>query len=628
MNTIFKKPLLVSFAGIVLLQGIALLFHFNAVVWFLFSVIGSALILFGAHAVFGETGEVSYSTVQNPQNEGDLGEELFRVAEAMGFDSQQLIWLSKDTIKTFEKLTEISYDIERLSEQNAASTEEINASINELVGICNALNSGIVKINEHSETSVEMLDKNEQTLRGIGDFILDLTSRVKVASDSNLQLQESSKKINEIVDYIRNISSQTNLLALNAAIEAARAGQAGRGFSVVAGEIRRLAVQTDEAISVIEGVVKNIIEKIDTSNAAMSDIRDKMKNVDDIVNESTEIIQGINSILKDVQSSLVSITEESIMQKNTAGEIESAVSTVANAVQETHDVSCKAIQMVNVQQKKNQTVLDFCYKIGETSESLQLNALHFKKGNEIIFGVNPFVEPERIKKTYVPILERVCSSIGMKCRTLIVRNYDALSESVGKGIIDIGWFSPFAYVNAHQKFGANVLVTPKVNGRCSYNGFIIARKDGRVHSINDLPGKTFAYVDEKSASGYLYARDMIKQNHMNPDTIFEKVVFLGNHNNVLNAVLSGEVDAGATYDEVYDQARADGLFTDEICIIARTQEIPKDALASRKDFPQELADKLSSAFVEFNDYSGIDTTVQGFIKNTDQAYDIIRKLNS
>ncbi|MCY1712719.1 phosphate/phosphite/phosphonate ABC transporter substrate-binding protein [Caproiciproducens galactitolivorans] len=628
MNTTFKKSVLASLAGIVLLQGIAFLFRFSGFTQFLFSVIGSALVLFAADRFFGNTDKDAYSSARKqPNDDGDLGEELFRVAETMGFDSQQLIWLSKDNMKTFEKLMKISFEIEKLSEQNAASTEEINASINELAGVCSDLNSGIVKIKEHSETSVEMLDKNGQTIRSIGDFILDLTSRIKVASDSNLQLQESSNKINEIVDYIRKISSQTNLLALNAAIEAARAGQAGRGFSVVAGEIRRLAVQTDEAISVIEGVVKNIVEKIDTSNAAMSDIGDKMKNVDTIVNESSKIIQEINSILKDVDGSIVALTEKSLMQKDTAAEIEHAVGNVAQAVQETHDVSCKSIQMVDVQQKKNQTILAFCNKIGETAESLQLDAMHFKKDNEIIFGVNPFVEPERIKKTYVPILERVCSSIGLKCRTLIVRNYDALSESVAKGIIDIGWFSPFAYVNAHQKCGANVLITPKVNGRCSYNGYIIARKDGRVHSLNDLPGKTFAYVDEKSASGYLYARDMMKQNHMNPDTIFEKVVFLGNHNNVVNAVLSGEVDAGATYDEIYDQARADGLFTDEISIVARTEEIPKDALAARKDFPQALADQLSTAFVEFKDYSGIDTTVQGFIKNTDQAYDIIRKLN-
>ena len=628
MNTTFKKSVLASLAGIVLLQGIAFLFRFSGFAQFLFSVIGSALVLFAADRFFGNTDKDAYSSARKQQNDdGDLGEELFRVAETMGFDSQQLIWLSKDNMKTFEKLMKISFEIEKLSEQNAASTEEINASINELAGVCSDLNSGIVKIKEHSETSVEMLDQNGQTIRSIGDFILDLTSRIKVASDSNLQLQESSNKINEIVDYIRKISSQTNLLALNAAIEAARAGQAGRGFSVVAVSLKKKAVQTDEAISVIEGVVKNIVEKIDTSNAAMSDIGDKMKNVDTIVNESSKIIQEINSILKDLDGAIVALTEKSLMQKDTAAEIEHAVGNVAQAVQETHDVSCKSIQMVDVQQKKNQTILAFCNKIGETAESLQLDAMHFKKDNEFIFGVNPFVEPERIKKTYVPILERVCSSIGLKCRTLIVRSYDALSESVAKGIIDIGWFSPFAYVNAHQKCGANVLITPKVNGRCSYNGYIIARKDGRVHSLNDLPGKTFAYVDEKSASGYLYARDMMKQNHMNPDTIFEKVVFLGNHNNVVNAVLSGEVDAGATYDEVYDQARADGLFTDEISIVARTEEIPKDALAARKDFPQELADRLSTAFVEFKDYSGIDTPVQGFIKNTDQAYDIIRKLN-
>lgn len=129
----------------------------------------------------------------------------------------------------------------------------------------------------------------------------------------------------------------------------------------------------------------------------------------------------------------------------------------------------------------------------------------------------------------------------------------------------------------------------------------MARKDGRVHSLNDLKGKTFAYVDKKSASGYLYARDMIKQNHM---------------------------DAGATYDEVYNQAHADGLFTDELIIIARTEEIPKDALAARKDMPSMLMEKLRSAFVDFSNSSGIDTTVQGFVRNEDKAYDIIRRLNN
>lgn len=619
MNFSSKQSVLISAIAILILQTIGLLFQFHGLGGFLYSVIGSTLILVAVYALFEKS-----SRKPRPVQQDDLGEHLFQVAETMGFDSQQLIWLSNDNIKTFEKVAKISYEIEKLSEQNAASSEEINASINEFAGACINLNSGIIKIEDHSRNSIEMLNKNEQTIRSIGSFILDLTSVIQVASDSNLELKESSAKINEIVDSIRKISSQTNLLALNATIEAARAGEAGRGFSVVAGEIRRLAMQTNDAISVIEGVVRNIVDKIETSNTAMTEIGDKMKNVDVIVTESSQIIQEINSILKDVQNSISDLTQESVIQKNTVAEIEQAVENVSEAAQKTHDVSCSAIDMVNVQQKKNETILSFCNKIGETAEMLQQDAMAFKKQDEIIFGVNPFVEPDRIRKTYVPILERVCDSVGLKCRTLIVRSYDALSESVEKNVIDIGWFSPFAYVNAHEKCGANVLVTPKVQGRCSYNGYIVARKDGRVHSLNDLKGKTFAYVDKKSASGYLYARDMIKQNHMNPDTIFEKVVFLGNHNNVVNAILAGEVDAGATYDEVFNQARADGLFTDELIIVARTEEIPKDALAARKEMPAALMEKLSSAFVAF---SGADTTVQGFVKSEDKAYDIIRRLN-
>jgi len=399
MNFTSKRSVFISAIAILILQAAGLLFQFHGVGGFLYSVIGSILILAAADALFGKTGGEPRSVKQKDHEQDELGERLFQVAETMGFDSQQLIWLSRDNMKTFEKVAKISYEIEKLSEQNAASSEEINASINELAGACTNLNSGIIKIEDHSKTSIEMLNKNERTIRSIGSFILDLTSVIQVASDSNLELQESSAKINEIVDYIRKISSQTNLLALNAAIEAARAGEAGRGFSVVAGEIRRLAVQTDDAISVIEGVVRNIVDKIQTSNTAMTEIGDKMKNVDGIVTESSQIIQEINSILKDVQNAISGLTQESLMQKNTAAEIEKAVENVAEAVQKTHDVSCSAIEMVNVQQKKNETILSFCNKIGETAEMLQQDAMAFKKQDEIIFGVNPFVEPDRIRKT-------------------------------------------------------------------------------------------------------------------------------------------------------------------------------------------------------------------------------------
>ncbi|PKM49018.1 MAG: phosphate/phosphite/phosphonate ABC transporter substrate-binding protein [Firmicutes bacterium HGW-Firmicutes-7] len=627
------KFYLVSGIGIIAIQGISFMLELSALINLLFTTIGSILIVFFVYWVLHKTkqkqkanNEQQTNVVASEVSKNGLDEKLFNIAEDMGFDSQQLLWLSQDNINTFEKLAKISYEIEKFSEQNAASSQEINASINELVETSTNLNSSVIGIEKHSKTSIEMLENNKKTINSIGDFILSLTDVITIASDNNVELQSSSNKINEIVDYIRKISSQTNLLALNAAIEAARAGEAGRGFSVVASEIRKLAEQTDDAISVIEGVVKNILGKITTSNNAMSEIGEKMNNVDSVIKESSVVISEIGLILNEVNNNIADLSELSLVQKNTAMEIEKAVEDVAIAVEETHNVTYQSIQMVDLQNKKNKEVLVFCNKISDVAESLQKEAVNFKKSNEIIFGVNPFVEPQSIKRMYIPILERVCASIGYKARTIIVRNYDALSEGVEKGIIDIGWFSPFAYVNAHEKCGVRAVVTPRVSGKSSYNGYIIARKDGAVKNMNDLKGKSFGYVDQNSASGYLYARDSMKNSNLNPDKIFSKVVFLGNHDNVINAVMQREIDAGATFDEAFQKAGTNGVSINDLSIISKTDDIPKDALAARKDLPEEVVELLRKAFVEFNDYAGIDTTVQGFIESSDEQYNIIRKV--
>lgn len=114
---------------------------------------------------------------------------------------------------------------------------------------------------------------------------------------------------------------------------------------------------------------------------------------------------------------------------------------------------------------------------------------------------------------------------------------------------------------------------------------------------------------------------------MNPDTIFNKVVFLGNHDSVINAVVQKEVDAGATFNEAFDNAKLNGVNVNELNIISKTEDIPKDSLAARHDMPVEFIEKLKKAFIEFDNYQGIDTVVEGFIESKDEHYDIIRKLD-
>lgn len=181
--------------------------------------------------------------------------------------------------------------------------------------------------------------------------------------------------------------------------------------------------------------------KIESSRKAMGEIGGKMKEADLVVQESSQAIQDIGSALQDVRSNMKILTAVSEGQKNTTMEIEKAVEDVTRAVEETHRITGRSISLVDTQNHKNEEMLSYSQKISEVAGALQEEAASLKGQREIIFGVNPFIAPKEIRKMYVPILERVASSMGYKARTIIVKNYDALAEATGNGIVDIGWFS-------------------------------------------------------------------------------------------------------------------------------------------------------------------------------------------
>ena len=188
------------------------------------------------------------------------------------------------------------------------------------------------------------------------------------------------------------------------------------------------------------------------------------------------------------------------------------------------------------------------------------------------------------------------SSFIYKARVIIVTDYDALGRSLLQGTVDIGWFSPFAYVSAKEKGNVLPLVTPIVNKATSYTGYIIARKDKGYKTIDDLKGKRFGFVDSKSASGYVYPRALLAASGKDPKSFFDETLFVGSHDRVIEGVLNGSLDAGATYSEALERVGASGVNLNDFEIISSTDPIPKDAIAARPGFEQELADKINEAF--------------------------------
>ncbi|NOR58388.1 MAG: methyl-accepting chemotaxis protein, partial [Sulfurimonas sp.] len=139
-----------------------------------------------------------------------------------------------------------------------------------------------------SEEANQSLD----SMKNVSGMFNDLTEKVEATNENINSLSQRSDEISAIADIIKDIAEQTNLLALNAAIEAARAGEHGRGFAVVADEVRKLAERTKKSLTEIDISVGTIVQSI-------NDVSDKMhenaKNIESLLNISDEVENKIST---------------------------------------------------------------------------------------------------------------------------------------------------------------------------------------------------------------------------------------------------------------------------------------------------------------------------------------------
>jgi phosphonate transport system substrate-binding protein len=225
------------------------------------------------------------------------------------------------------------------------------------------------------------------------------------------------------------------------------------------------------------------------------------------------------------------------------------------------------------------------------------------KDNPIKMAFVPSADSQKVLSSGEPLGQLLEKETGYSFKVSVPTSYAAVVEAMGASNVDVGWLATFAYVLARDKFGAEVILATVRQGSKSYTGQILVHADSGISNIEQLRGKTFAFVDPSSASGYLYPNALFKQKISDySDSFFGERIFAGGHDKVVIAVYNKQVDGGATFgDSVIGGPPTDARTVvrntipdvmEKVKTIAITDPIPNDTVSVRKGLAPDMLTKL------------------------------------
>ncbi|RZD17427.1 MAG: phosphate/phosphite/phosphonate ABC transporter substrate-binding protein [Candidatus Acididesulfobacter guangdongensis] len=491
------------------------------------------------------------------------------------------------------------------NESLSGQVASISSAIDEISMSHKEMTKSAKDSQKSSKTSLERANKGNAMIENIITEIRTVSNSIENLNVTMTELDKSSKEIGDVISLISDIADQTNLLALNAAIEAARAGEQGRGFAVVADEVKKLAERTSKSTSDTRKIIESLFQE--TSKTVQA-IKDVIENVKKISSESMQAEELFNNIMKAAGEEKNSID----LISSSAEQLEIAVTEVEKNLTIVQKVSANTTEAA----KKSKTISS---SLAKSSNLLKVELCSLKLD---LFGIVPLESALVMKKKFEPLINYLNKSLKLNYSSLVAVTYEDSIEELGTNKVSFAYMTPSTYIEARKKYKVEPLTYAIKNGSPTYRSVFVAPINSNINSLQDLNSKKIAFGSKMSTGSSLIPKAMLKAAGIELISL-AAYDYLGSHDNVANAVIEGEYDAGALMDSAAED------FKDSLKIIAYSDPIPQFPICAAAGIDEDLKLKIKDAILNIKDKTilqSIDKDYTAFIEANNSDFEPIKKL--
>jgi len=312
-------------------------------------------------------GDFTFSISQNAIKRGD---ELGVIARAMDALNTNLKNIFNEIITSVHSLTSSATQLSSIAEEMSRTAESSSSRANSVATASEEMSQTVVDVAKNTASIAESAKRAVDTAQHGNNIVEKSVSEVREIDETVNEsakfvksLGERSVHIGEIVSVINDIADQTNLLALNAAIEAARAGEQGRGFAVVADEVRKLAERTAQATSEIEDMIKAIQNEVAKAVDKMDSATLKVQSGVDLTTQAGDALKAIVKSSDELQLMVQQIASATEEMSATSEQISKEIVDIANASRDTtassQETAQAAVGLSRIATKLDETIRFF-----------------------------------------------------------------------------------------------------------------------------------------------------------------------------------------------------------------------------------------------------------------------------